>query len=98
MPYKPIPSIKESVERAKYEILSDLDKNLFEKDIRSFSDLHNYLNTNDYAGFNDESLMMRLTVHFKKLDEKNGTVNSIGKYINTVHRELDDWIKSGVLW
>jgi hypothetical protein len=78
--YKTVKS-KHHIELAKKEILMDVQKGLVPNSIKSFSELNEYVDANEYGGFTKEDYQI----------SKNYAIE------NAVQMELDKWIKSGGL-
>ena len=63
-----IPSLNETIEQMKQEILEDIKAGRVPADCPSFSSLHDYVDANCYGGFcNDDEIQM-LTDHFGGID------------------------------
>lgn len=67
-----------ALKRAKKEILADIEAKTIPTTIRSFKDLHFYVDANCYGGFCDE----------------NYTISENFELENRVQDILDNWIKS----
>jgi hypothetical protein len=78
--YKTVKS-KHHIELAKKEILMDVQKGLVPNSVKSFSELNEYVDANEYGGFTKEDYQI----------SKNYAIE------NAVQMELDKWIKSGGL-
>jgi len=69
-----IPTLDESIERMKQEIIDDIKAGQVPANCPSFSALHDYVDANCYGGFCEEAEMQALMDHFGGLDEEEGTV------------------------
>ena len=74
-------SVNYHFERAKKEILEDIEDGNVPNDVDSFNELHEYVDANGYGGFFDDDYEI----------SKDFVVE------NEVHKKLDKWIKSGGL-
>ena len=74
-------SINYHFERAKKEILEDVENGIVPNDVDSFKELHEYVDANGYGGFFEE----------------NYAISKDFKFENAVQNKLDKWIKSGGL-
>lgn len=59
-----IPSLDETIQRMKTEILDDVRSGSVPKDVKSFSELHDYVDANCYGGFCEDSLLSSMIEHF----------------------------------
>lgn len=53
---KPTSAVARAVRRSKQEIFEDVAAGVVPVDVRSFSELHNYVDANDYGGVNEGDL------------------------------------------
>ena len=90
-----IPTIDESIERMKQEIIDDIKSGQVPADCPSFSALHDYVDANCYGGFCEEAEMQALMDHFGGLDEDEGMPAALIDYLNETQNSIDRWIKEG---
>ena len=72
------------IEKVKREILKDVDNGEFPRTVKSFSELHDYVDANEYL-----ILVHNMTGKKSLLDNLN--------LFNQVSIEVDSWIRSGAL-
>ena len=90
-----IPTLDESIERMKQEIIDDIKAGQVPANCPSFSALHDYVDANCYGGFCEESEMQALMDHFGRLDEEEGMPAALIDYLNEAQNSIDRWIKEG---
>jgi len=90
-----IPTLNESIERMKQEIIDDIKAGRVPADCPSFSALHNYADANCYGGFCEDDLMQALTNRFCGLDKDEGMSAALIGYLNDAQNSIDRWIKEG---
>lgn len=90
-----IPTLDESIERMKQEIIEDIKAGRVPANCPSFSALHDYVDANCYGGFCEDDVMQALTDHFGGIDEKSGMPDSLIVYLNDAQSSIDLWIKEG---
>jgi hypothetical protein len=90
-----IPTLNESIERMKKEILVDIKAERVPADCPSFSSLHDHVDANCYGGFCDDSTMQILIDHFGVIDEDKGMPDALISHLNDAQDSIDRWIKEG---
>jgi hypothetical protein len=90
-----LPTINESIERMKREILEDIKAGRVPADCQSFSALHDYVDANSYGGFCDDEVMQALTNYFAGPDDNEGMPDALIAYLNNAQNSIDLWIKEG---
>ncbi len=90
-----IPTLNESIERMKAEILEDVKTGRVPATCPSFSSLHDYVDANCYGGFCDNHEMQALIEHFGGIDENKGMPESLIDYLNNAQNSIDQWINDG---
>lgn len=90
-----IPTLDESIERMKQEIIEDIKGGQVPADCPSFSALHDYVDANCYGGFCEDDLMQALIEHFGGIDENEGMPVELINYLNAAQDAIDLWIKEG---
>lgn len=89
------PTLDESIERMKREIIEDIKAGQVPVDCPSFSALHDYVDANCYGGFCEEDVMQSLLDHFGGRDENEGMPDDLMTYLNAAQDAIDRWIKDG---
>lgn len=90
-----IPTLDESIERMKQEIIEDIHAGRVPADCPSFSALHDYVDANCYGGFCEDDVMQALTNCFAETDENEGMPDALITYLNDAQNSIDRWIKEG---
>ena len=89
-----IPTLDQSIERMKQEILADIKSGRVPADCPSFSALHDYVDANCYGGFCEDDLLQALVEHFGGRDENEGMPDDLMDYLNTAQNEIDAWLRT----
>lgn len=89
-----IPTLNESIERMKQEILKDVKAGRVPTDCPSFSDLHDYVDTNEYGGFCENALADALIKHFGGSDRNEGMPDAMIEFLNNCQNAIDLWLKN----
>ena len=89
------PTLDESIERMKQEIIEDVKAGRVPADCPSFSALHDYVDANCYGGFCEDDVMQSLLDHFGGRDENEGMPDDLMDYLNAAQDAIDRWIKEG---
>jgi len=91
------PTLDESIETMKKEIIEDVKAGRVPADCPSFSALHDYVDANCYGGFCEDEMMEALLDHYGGRDENEGMPNALMDYFNEAQNTIDRWIKeSGI--
>ena len=91
------PTLDESIEVMKQEIIDDVKNGRVPADCPSFSALHDYVDANCYGGFCEEDVMDSLLERFGGRDENEGMPDELMGYLNAAQDSIDRWIKeSGI--
>jgi len=90
-----IPTLDESIENMKQEILEDVKSGRVPADCPSFSALHDYVDANCYGGFCEDDVMQALLNHYGGRDENEGMSDELMNYFNEAQNSIDRWIKEG---
>ena len=75
-------SVTDMIRRGKLEILSDIDDGIVPATVATFSELHDYVDANEYAGLCDENFMPS--------DSQEGA-----DIANEVQGQIDEWLRHG---
>ena len=89
------PTLDESIERMKQEIIEDIKAGQVPADCPSFSALHDYVDANCYGGYCEDDVMQSLLDHFGGRDENEGMPDDLMDYLNAAQDAIDHWIKEG---
>jgi hypothetical protein len=89
--------LKEVVERMKREIKEDVKSGQVPRTVKTFSELHDYVDANEYGGFCDDEFIYMLTKHFGGLDESTGMPAGMIEFINSAQDSINVWINEGGL-
>ena len=60
----------------------------------SFSDLHDYVDTNEYGGFCENALADALIKHFGGSDRNEGMPDAMIEFLNNCQNAIDLWLKN----
>lgn len=90
-----IPSLNETIEHMKQEILEDIKAGRVPADCPSFSSLHDHVDANCYGGFCNDDVMQTLVNNFCGINEEQGMPNALIGYLNDAQNSIDRWIKDG---
>lgn len=88
-----IPTLEETVERMKREILDDIGAGRVPTTITCFADLDDHRDANAYGGFCDDAVFDALLEHFGGRDEDEGKPAGMDKYIDDAQAAVDAWIR-----
>lgn len=89
--------LEETIERMKCEVLADVKSGQVPATVKAFSELHDYVDANEYGGFCDDKFSNALIEHFGGLDENTGMPLKMLDFINTAQDAIDVWLKEGGL-
>lgn len=89
-----IPTLDETIERMKAEIMFDMEHGEVPRTVKSFSELHDYVDANCYGGFCHQ-LADRLIDHFGGRDEHEGMPQGMVDFINSAQDQIDQWLTGG---
>jgi hypothetical protein len=89
--------LKEVIERMKREVIADVKSGQVPRTVKTFAELHDYVDANEYGGFCDDAFMHMLTQHFGGLDENKGMPEGMLDFLNAAQDSIDVWIKEGGL-
>jgi hypothetical protein len=87
--------LKEVVGRMKREILEDVKSGQVPATVKTFTELHDYVDANEYGGFCEDKFTDALIVHFGGLDENTGMPQEMLDFINAAQDAIDVWLKEG---
>jgi len=87
-----IPTLDETVLRMREEVLRDMATGRVPVDCRSFSELHDHVDANEYGGFCEDALAEAMIEHFGGRDEHEGMPDGMMKYMNDAQNRIDHWL------
>lgn len=90
-----VPSLDETIRRMKAEILSDVQSGRVSKNVKSFSELHNFVDANEYGGFCEDGMLSAMIEHFGGRDENEGMPDDMMHYLNSAQDMIHQWIVAG---
>lgn len=93
----PTPKIKtltldETIDRMKHEILADMNDGKVPRTVKSFAELHDYVDANEYGGFCDEAFSNGMINWFGGRGKDDGLPEGYSKYINDAQNAIDAWL------
>jgi len=80
----------------KLGIINDINVGILPPTIKSFSDLHNYVDANEYGGFCIEAFSEELIELFGGRDENEGHPDAYLAFMDEAQNIIDAWIKASV--
>lgn len=89
-----VPTLEESIERIKREVIADVRSGKVPATVKSFSELHDYVDANCYGGFCEDGVLADMIRHFGGRDENEGMPDEMMEYLNGAQNAIDAWIKS----
>lgn len=89
--------LKKIIERMKHEVLVDVKTGQVPTTVKTFAELHDYVDANKYGGFCEDKFANALIENFGGLDEKTGMPQEMLDFINAAQDAIDAWIKEGGL-
>lgn len=90
-----IPTVEESIQRMKVEILSHILRKIIPDTVQCFADLHDYVDANEFGGFCDDELADAMVIHYGGRDTHEGMPEAMLEHINAAQDAITEWIESG---
>ncbi len=88
-----VPTLNETVERMKSEILADVRSGKVPRNIASFGDLHDFVDANTYGGFCDNDLAAQFDAQFRtETDDDDDMPKGLCDYFNAAQDVVNEWI------
>lgn len=84
-----------TVEQMKQEVLEDIERNLLSAKVKSFSDLHDHVDANEYGGFCDDELSDLFIQFFGGRDQHEGMPDAYLDFMNEAQNAVDAWLAAG---
>ena len=89
--------LKEVIERMKREVIADVKSGQVPRTVKTFAELHDYGDANEYGGFCEDAFIDMLTQHFGGPAKITGMPQGMLDFINAAQYAIDVWIKEGGL-
>lgn len=89
------PSLTETIERMKREIVADIREGHVPVSVVSFSELHDHRDANCYGGLCEDEIADALIAHFGGRDQHDGMPDGMITYINEAQGAIDAWLADG---
>ena len=89
-----VPTLEEAIERMKREVIEDVKSDKVPSTVKSFSELHDYVDANEYGGFCEDGVLDAMIRHFGGRDENEGMPDKMMEYLNGAQNAIDVWIKN----
>jgi hypothetical protein len=93
------PILEAFIDRAKAEVMHDIDNGIVPKTVRSFSALHDHVDANEYGGFCEADMAARLDKHFRIPSEGDSeqtvVTEGLTRFMNAVQNAVGMWLASG---
>jgi hypothetical protein len=92
-----VDKLKKTIERMKREVLDDVKSGQVPSTVKTFAELHDYVDANEYGGFCEDKFTDSLIEHFGGLNEETGMPQEMLDFMNAAQNAIDTWIKEGGL-
>lgn len=79
------------------EIRADVRLGYVPESVSCFSELHDYVDANEYGGFCDDDFVDAMIAHFGDRDAEEGMPQGFINFMNECQDEVDSVIRSGLL-
>lgn len=89
------PQIEQTIERMQSEILADVAKGRVPATVKSFADLNDYVDANEYGGFTEDEVFDSLVAQFGGRDQHEGMPQGMLDFINVAQGRVNEWIAAG---
>lgn len=83
-----IPTIDQTVSRMKVEILTEIESGRIPDSVQSFSDLHDYVDANEFGGMCEDSIA-------DPIIESLGDYDAFIDYVNHCQCIVHEWLVNG---
>lgn len=85
-------NIAATVQRMKIEIMEDVDSGRVPASVSTFSQLHDYVDANEYGGFCEDKYSDLLIAEFGGRDEHQGMPQGTLEFIEVAQEHIDKWL------
>lgn len=90
-----VPTLEQTIARMQSEVLADVQSGKVNAAVSGFSQLHDYVDANEYGGFWDDALLDALIQHFGGRDYNGAMPDGLMDYINAAQGAIDAWLQAG---
>lgn len=90
-----IPTLDETIALMKEEIVLDVRGRTVPMDVKTFSELHYFVDANEYGEFCVDSVADAMIAYFGGRDEHEGMPVRMLEYINAAQDAINEWIAAG---
>lgn len=88
-------TLEETIGIMKVQILEDVRDCLVPIDVASFSELHDFVDANEYGDFCDDAVCDERIKHFGGRDEHEGMPQALLDFMNEAQDTVGLWLSSG---
>lgn len=88
-------TLDEVVVQMKAEVLEEIKDGRIPVTVRSFSELHDYIDANELGGFCDDDVADEMIAHFGGRDEREGMPDGMIRFMNDAQHAIDEWLEIG---
>lgn len=86
-------TVEQHFEQMKAEILADMASGLVPKTVASFSELHDYVDANEYGGFCNDAQFDEMVTQYGGRNEHDGMPQGMVDHINKCQNAVSTWLK-----
>lgn len=79
----------------KQEVLDEMKTKRIPKTVKTFGDLHDYIDANELGGFCEDAMFDALVLNFGGRDEHEGMPQGMLDYINECQEAIHTWLQEG---
>jgi len=83
----------EVVSQMKAEVLDEIKAGRIPSTVRSFSELHDYIDANELGGFCDDEIVDEMIENFGGRDENEGMPDEMMRFMNDAQHAIDKWLE-----
>ena len=87
-----IRTIEETIEHMKAEVMAEIASGRIPDSVESFSDLHDYVDANEFGDFCDDQYADAMIAHFGGRDADEGMPDAMMDYIVTCQDAIHVWL------
>lgn len=85
-------TVEQHIEQAKTEILADIASGSVPKSVSSFSELHDYVDANEYGGFCEDGTFDEMIQVYGGRDADEGMPSGMIDHLNKVQTAVGEWL------
>jgi cyclophilin family peptidyl-prolyl cis-trans isomerase len=86
-------TVAQSVARMREEIEIDVRRGVLPANVSSFSELHEFVDANEYGGFCVDRLADAMIAQYGGRDQNEGMPDGMMKHISDAQNAIDVWIR-----